>query len=111
MAYNLDKIYELDDDKEFAKAVVGAFIEEIPVDLVRYTNAVNSSNYEEIYQVSHKIKPNLDLLGMNESYELNLQILAWAKAETNISDIRNAYTKVYAKIMANIVALQRDFNL
>lgn len=112
MAYNLDKINELGDgDKEFVEAVVEAFIEEIPLDLIRFTTAVNSSNYSEIHQVSHKIKPNLDLLGMNDSYQLNLQILAWAKAGTNIGDIANAYKKVYNKITANIEELKRDFNL
>ena len=112
MAYNLDKILELGDgDKEFVEAVVIAFVEEIPADLIRFTKAVDSGNYTETYQVSHKIKPNLDLLGMDESYQLNLQILAWAKAETNSTDIRNAYQKVYAKITNNIAALKKDFNL
>jgi len=112
MAYNLNKILELGDgDKEFVEAVVIAFVEEIPSDLIRFTKAVDSGNYIEIYQVSHKIKPNLDLLGMDESYQLNLNILAWAKAETNSTDIRNAYQKVYAKITDNITALKKDFNL
>lgn len=112
MAYNLEKILELGDgDKEFVEAVVIAFIEEIPMDLIQFTKAVDTGNYREIYGVSHKIKPNLELLGMTESYELNLQILAWSKAETNIADIRTVYAKSYAKITANIEALKKDFNL
>ncbi|WP_430409628.1 Hpt domain-containing protein [Kordia sp.] len=112
MAYNLEKILELGDgDQEFVEAVVVAFIEEIPSDLIQFTKVVDTENYKGIYQVSHKIKPNLDLLGMNDSYELNLQILAWSKAETNITDIRTVYAKVYSKITHNITALKKDFNL
>lgn len=112
MAYNLDKILELGDgDKDFVEAVVIAFVEEIPEDLAQFTKAVNASDYKQIYAVSHKIKPNLDLLGMVQSYELNLQILAWSKSATNISDIRENYQKVYAKITSNIEALKKDFNL
>ncbi|WP_046757458.1 Hpt domain-containing protein [Kordia jejudonensis] len=111
MSYNIDKILELDNDEEFAKAVVEAFVEEIPQDLIQFTKSVDAENYKEIYAVSHKIKPNLDLLGMTDAYELNLQILAWAKGETNISDIRTAYAKVYSKITNTITLLKKDFNL
>lgn len=112
MAYNLDKILELGDgDKDFVEAVVMAFVEEIPEDLSQFTKAVDAENYNQIYAVSHKIKPNLELLGMMQSYELNLEILAWSKSETKISDIRSNYQKVYTKVTANIAALKKDFNL
>ncbi|WP_420572424.1 Hpt domain-containing protein [Kordia sp.] len=112
MGYNLEKISAISDgDQDFIKAVVVTFIEEIPDDLVRFEQEVKSGNYEGIYQVSHKIKPNLDLLGMNESYDENLQILSWSKAETNIADIAVAFNNVNVKINNNITELKKEFNL
>lgn len=112
MGYNLEKINEISDgDKDFIEAVVVTFIEEIPEDLVKLEQEVKSGNYEGIYQVSHKIKPNLDLLGMQESYEQNLQILSWAKEKNNITDIVTTFESVQKKINDNITALKTDFNL
>ncbi|MBC8757496.1 Hpt domain-containing protein [Kordia sp. YSTF-M3] len=112
MGYNLEKINAISDgDTDFIEAVVVAFIEEIPEDLVKFEHEVKSENYKEIYQVSHKIKPNLDLLGMQESYDINLQILSWSKAETNISDIATAFDSILAKINSNINELKKEFNL
>jgi hypothetical protein len=112
MGYNLEKISAISDgDTDFIEAVVVAFIEEIPEDLVKFEEEVKLGNYKEIYQVSHKIKPNLDLLGMQESYDINLQILSWSKAETNIADIVTAFSSILAKINSNIIELKKEFNL
>ena len=86
MGYNLEKINAISDgDQDFIEAVVGAFIEEIPADLETYEVQVASGNYEGIYQISHKIKPNLELLGMQESFDANLKIHDWAKAKENLA--------------------------
>lgn len=112
MGYNLEKINEISDgDTEFIEAVVVAFIEEIPGDLMKLEYEVTAENYKEIYQVSHKIKPNLDLLGMQESYDTNLQILSWSKAGTNIADIAIAFKSIQTKINANILRMKKDFNV
>lgn len=112
MGYNLEKINAISDgDEDFIKAVVVAFIEEIPEDLARLAHEVKTANYKEIYQVSHKIKPNLDLLGMQESYEMNLQILSWSKAKTNLSDIVTTFDRICANINSNIDELKKQFNL
>ncbi|AXG70203.1 hypothetical protein KORDIASMS9_02442 [Kordia sp. SMS9] len=112
MAYNLEKISAISDgDQDFIEAVVVAFIEEIPADLITFEKEVTAKNYHGIYQVSHKIKPNLDLLGMQSSYEKNLQILSWAKAETNIADITNTFSEVQRSINMNIEQLKKEFNL
>ncbi|MCH2195444.1 Hpt domain-containing protein [Kordia sp.] len=112
MGYNLEKINAISDgDQDFIEAVVVAFIEEIPGDLVTFEQEVKSGNYEGVYQVSHKIKPNLELLGMQESFDINLKILNWSKARTNIEDIVTAFDDVQIRINNNIEELKKEFNL
>jgi HPt (histidine-containing phosphotransfer) domain-containing protein len=112
MGYNLEQISAISDgDKDFIEAVVVAFIEEIPADLVIFQQEVKAGNYEGVYQVSHKIKPNLELLGMKESFDVNLKILGWSKTKTNIEDIATAFDDVQSKINANIAELKKEFNL
>jgi hypothetical protein len=112
MGYNLEKINAISDgDKDFIEAVVVAFIEEIPGDLEMFEKQLQAGDYEGVYQISHKIKPNLELLGMQESYDINLNILSWSKAKTNMNDIVEAFSDVQAKINENIVELKKEFNL
>ncbi|MEM6687318.1 MAG: Hpt domain-containing protein [Bacteroidota bacterium] len=112
MGYNLEKINAISDgDQDFIVDVVTAFLEEVPGDLVTFQHQVASGNYEGIYQISHKIKPNLDLLGMQESYTANLKIHDWAKAKTNLEAIEPTFKEVQRMINENIVALKKEFNL
>lgn len=112
MLYNLEKLNEISDgDKDFIQSVVDAFVEEIPVDLKVLQSAVNAGDFNSIYQISHKIKPNLDLLGMDASYGINLQILEAAKSETNLDQIRDNFKNVNGMILEVIEALKRDYNL
>lgn len=112
MSYNLEKVNAISDgDKDFIEAVVVAFIEEIPEDLTKFEHEVQAENYKGIYQVSHKIKPNLDLLGMQEAYEENLQILSWSKAETNMNAIAETFGSIQQKINQTIIELKKEFNI
>ena len=112
MSYNLEKVNAISDgDKDFIEAVVVAFVEEIPEDLEKFEQEVQAKNYKGIYQVSHKIKPNLDLLGMTQAYEENLQIVTWSKAETNMSEIASMFESVQQKINETITQLKKEFNL
>ncbi|PTX59008.1 HPt (histidine-containing phosphotransfer) domain-containing protein [Kordia periserrulae] len=112
MGYNLEKIHAMSDgDNEFIEAVVVAFIEEIPADLTVFEKEIVAKHYKGIYQISHKIKPNLELLGMDAAFELNFKILNWAKAETNMDDIAENFPKLKAMIDENILELKKEFNL
>lgn len=112
MNYNLDKIKAISEgDESFIQAVVMAFIDEVPEDLLALEKAINSSEFNMIYQMSHKIKPNLDLLGMQKEYTDNLKILEWAKAKTDIDKITSVFKKVNDNINNNISELKKEFNL
>ena len=112
MGYNLEKIHAMSDgDKDFIEAVVIAFIEEIPADLIVFEKEVVARNYGGIYQVSHKIKPNLELLGMDAAFDLNFKILNWAKEETNMDEIAENFPVLKGMIDENISGLKKEFKV
>jgi len=112
MGYNLERINEISDgDQDFIVAVVTTFIEEVSTDLITFEQQVASGNYKGIFQVSHKLKPNLEMLGMQASFDMNMKIHDWAKAETNLGDIAPAFSKLQGMINENIAVLKQDFNL
>ena len=90
MSYNLDKLNELSGgDKDFNVSIIEVFLAETPADLESLENAVAEKDFEKIYQHAHKIKPNADLLGMNEALESILTIEGHARGDQDIAAIQN----------------------
>lgn len=92
MIYNLDKINEMaDGDEDFISSVISVFLEEVPLDLEGLENALEQQNYEQVYQLAHKIKPNVDLLGMEQTRATALQIETLGKNAANMSEIKEIF--------------------
>ncbi|MEL6919357.1 MAG: Hpt domain-containing protein, partial [Bacteroidota bacterium] len=84
MIYNLDKINEMaDGDEEFIHSVISVFLEEVPQDLKELETAISKRDYENVYKLAHKIKPNVDLLGMEQTRATALEIETLGKSSKN----------------------------
>ncbi|MEP3208767.1 MAG: Hpt domain-containing protein [Maribacter sp.] len=112
MIYSLDKINEMaDGDEDFINSVISVFLEEVPQDLEGLEHALNTSNYEQVYQLAHKIKPNVDLLGMEQTRAAALEIETLGKSEANMSEIQNIFPSLKKDIDQVVSELRKDFNL
>jgi HPt (histidine-containing phosphotransfer) domain-containing protein len=110
MIYNLDKIREMaGGDEEFIQSVISVFLEEVPEDLGGLETAVGSGNYEQIYQLSHKIKPNVDLLGMEPTRALALEMETMGKNQENLEGIRERFPRLKKDVEQVISELKNDF--
>jgi hypothetical protein len=111
--YKLHRIRELaDNDEEFILALAKTFLEEVPTDALLLKEAVENENRPQTYQVSHKMKPVLDIfeLGVLDKIEA---IQNWTKLENTdvepsvsiqLADVLEAVEKASAEIKA-------DFNI
>lgn len=112
MIYSLDKINEMaDGDEEFIKSVISVFLEEVPVDLRELETAVSASNYQQVYKLAHKIKPNVDLLGMEQTRAIALEIETLGKGEGNMDRIREQFPILKRDIEQVIGELRNDFDV
>lgn len=112
MIYSLDKINEMaDGDEEFINSVISVFLEEVPQDLESLENALEAGNYEQVYQLAHKIKPNVDLLGMEQTRAAALQIETLGKSEANMAEIQDVFPSLKKDIEQVVSELKNDFNL
>jgi len=85
MIYNLDKINEMaEGDQEFVQSVISVFLEEVPADLAALETELEAENYEQVYQLAHKIKPNVDLLGMEQTRAAALEIETLGRSASNM---------------------------
>ena len=112
MIYSLDKINEMaEGDEEFVQSVISVFLEEVPNDLAALETALEKENYEQVYQLAHKIKPNVDLLGMEQTRAAALEIETLGKNSANMAEIQKVFPKLQKDIAQVVGELKKDFNL
>jgi len=108
--YSLEHVEELSGgDKEFLAVLVQTFLEEIPPDLQNMVQAVDSDNPQMAYQYAHKMKPNLQLFGIDLVNQIK-QIESWSKtqkAKDEISPILNTIVEAINKAISD---LKEDFS-
>lgn len=112
MIYNLDKINEMaEGDEEFINSVISVFLEEVPQDLEQLENALAQKDYEQVYMLAHKIKPNVDLLGMEQTRAIALQIETLGKSSSNMNEIQEVFPILKKDIHQVVSELKKDFQL
>ena len=109
--YNLESVRKMaGDDDDFVKVIVKTFLEEIPPDVKLMTEAIENENSALAYQFAHKMKPNLQLFGM-ELMEQILIIEAWSKARESVDFAKEAGNKITTKVGLATLELKKDFEL
>jgi len=112
MIYTLDKINEMAaGDEDFIVSIVTVFLEEIPQDLKDLEEAVNNRDHEQTYQLAHKIKPNVDILGMEQTRILALDIETLGKNQGSFDEINTKFPVLKQDVLQVISELQSDFGI
>ena len=110
--YNLSKVYAIsDNDVDFARQIVVLFTEEVPVEIVNIKEGLKDKDYQRVYQAAHKIKPTLDLLGMDIAYRDVIAIEAWTKAEGKKREIKDVVKNLRKYIKLTLKELKKDYDL
>ena len=110
--YNLAKVYAIsDDDKDFVLQIVNLFVEEVPSDVQQIKVGIKAKDYAQTYGFAHKIKPTLDLLGMEAAHEEILQIEQWTKNEGKKKEIKEIYKSLSERVDSALTEIKKDFNL
>lgn len=110
--YNLSKVYALsDNDSEFVTQILQLFTTEVPADLLLIKEGIKIKDYEQVYAYAHKIKPTLDLMGLNVAFEEILLIEAWTKICGKKKNIKDTFKSVTKQVKAAIKEIKKDFDL
>ncbi|MAZ28579.1 MAG: Hpt domain-containing protein [Cytophagaceae bacterium] len=107
-------LYALEDmsggDKEFMQTVVEAFLTEIPPDLEAMHMAIENDNHRMAYQFAHKMKPNLEMFGIDLIREIRA-MERWADTNKPTSAIRPQLEKITTYVNAAIKEMRKDWKL
>ncbi len=110
--YNLAKVYELsDNDPDFVNSILELFVTEIPDDLSQIKSGIKVKDYKQAYAFAHKIKPSLDLLGMNIAFEEILQVEAWTRIEGKRKEINDTFDSIESQVSNAVKEIRKDFNM
>ncbi|MEE1898893.1 histidine kinase [Flavobacterium rakeshii] len=110
--YNLSKVYAIsDNDVEFAKQIMVLFTEEVPPEVKNIRRGLKEKDYEMVYHAAHKIKPTLDMLGMDLAYEDVLSIETWSRSEGRKKEIKEVYKSLKDKIEHALKEIKKDYSL
>lgn len=111
MIYSLDKINEMAaGDEDFVHSVITVFLDEVPGDLEALETAIGEKDFEKVYQLAHKIKPNVDLLGMEQTRATALEIETLGKSAGNSEEIESKFPLLKKDVLQVISELKKDFN-
>ena len=111
MIYSLDKINEMAaGDEDFVHSVITVFLEEVPIDLEALEAAIEAQDFENVYKLAHKIKPNVDLLGMEQTRATALEIETLGKSSENRAEIEAKFPLLKKDVLQVIAELRKDFN-
>lgn len=112
LKYNLSKVYALsENDPEFVQQIVTLFVEEVPEDIKKIKEGIDAKDHQLAYSYAHKIKPTLDLIGLNVAFEEILQVEAWTKAEGKKKDIIETFKSVKKRVKDAVKEIKKDFDL
>ncbi len=109
--YSLDSLQEIaGGDEEFMAVIAKTFLDEIPPDLDALIQAVDNNNKALAYQFAHKMKPNLEMLGLNLTKDVTA-IESWTNTSKNKAAVDSQVQKINTTLKQVFKELKADFNL
>jgi len=105
---NLSEI--ADGDQDFLKVLAETFLEEIPPDLRSMEEAIENENRELAYQFAHKMKPNIEMFGIDALKDIT-SIEAWSKTSKNKVSVLPHLENVVTVLNHAFAELKADFQL
>lgn len=109
--YKLFRVRELaDNDEDFILTLAETFVEEVSFDAERLEKAVTEKNYQEAYQVAHKMKPTIDLFELGVLGTL-IEVQDWGKFTQTDVDITEKFNIVKIAVDNALTEIKSDFNL
>lgn len=107
--YSIESLKEISGgDPDFMAVVAKTFLEEIPPDLYSMEEAIENDNKELAYQFAHKMKPNLEMFGIELQKDIT-SIESWSRTSKNKLTIEAHLENISRTLRAVFTELKADF--
>jgi HPt (histidine-containing phosphotransfer) domain-containing protein len=110
--YKLDKLIEyIGNDEEVIKNMIGIFLSTTPDLLSQVLIGLQTENYDEIAKNVHKLKPTLDIFGIESLHDPIRTIESYAKQKKNLPKITELIALMDKTLEKVFLELKKDYNL
>lgn len=108
--YNLDQLKELSGGMEdFVKSLIDTFMEHTPNHVEEMNEALKNGDHTTVGQIAHKIKPSIDLLGIDSMKDLVREIERKGKESEPEGNLSNLVHEFNEKSKAVFDQIRSDF--
>lgn len=108
---DLNYLYTLSDgDIDFMQEMVSAFISEIPDTIRLFEQYLKSEDWQAIGTLAHKIKPSIQTMGLNHTYELMKVIEMSGKKEQELEMLPAHIAQMIQTIQLAVPLLQYELD-
>ncbi|MEK6478298.1 Hpt domain-containing protein [Catalinimonas sp. 4WD22] len=108
---DLTYLYTLSDgDIDFMQEMVSAFISEIPETISLFEQYLKSEDWQAIGMLAHKIKPSIQTMGLNHTYELMKIIEVNGKKQQEVDELPTHTAQLLKTLRLVIPALQYELD-
>lgn len=109
--YSRENLEEIaDGDEDFLAVLAQTFLEEIPSDLSSLKEAIENENRDLAYQFAHKMKPNIEMFGIEALKDIT-SIETWSKTSKNKSSVLPNLQNVLTTLEHVFKELRQDYQL
>jgi len=110
-AYDISELEMMaDGDQEFLLDMLKTFVEELPEDITAMNAAIENENATLTYQIAHKMKPNLQIFGLQLAE--NIKVLEqWSKSSLEHKEILPYAQEITDKVNLVCTEIKNDYNL
>lgn len=109
--YAKDYLSEIaDGDEDFLEILAQTFLEEIPADLKALQEAITNDNKKLAYQFAHKMKPNIEMFGIDLLKEVT-SIENWSKTSKARDSIKLSLEQIVTTLNVVFNELKEDYQL
>ncbi len=107
--YSIESLREIaGGDEDFMAVVAHTFLDEIPPDLSALVEAVENDNKELAYQFAHKMKPNLEMFGVDLVKDITT-VEAWTRSSKSTAAIQPQVDHIESTLHKVFEELRADF--
>ena len=112
MKYDLARLEAVaEGDKDFIVKVLKVFIVEVSTDIQKMQDAFKADEMLEISKLAHKIKPNLILLGLDQTTSLCIRIEKNRLTPMPVATLIKQLNDLQASVAEVVEVLKSDFSL
>ena len=114
--FNLDYLKSVTPGSNaFSIKIIELFLSDVPKSIINIKEALEASNWVEVYSIAHKIKPSISMLGFSgEIVDALLKINEYSKNCTNLDQIpallylfEKELEKAYVELKNELVELKK----